>query len=223
MAFDTFLSPLRILPASLAITLATLAPAALAETPPDELRGFYARAEVSGLLERGNLHWKRNSFGACPGEGDRDIAGTGVGLRLAAGYAPTSGLGFAAEVGGSGGPLSEGGDSMTVGHAGLLVDWHPQPSSPLRLELGAGVGTASFSGPMAGCIGCCGISPVEVHGLLGPMAHIGVGYAFRAGAFELGPVLRLRGGWMYGEEASIYESARVDLYAATIGFSVTFW
>lgn len=188
----------------LAASGAAIASAMLVATPARaELRtGGYFRAALGAAYGEGAIHYADASrpTGKAPARSlsfATPFTSGAVGADLAAGFAPTSGLAIAIEYGLLAQDLGDTAfphttlSTLLLSHVGPLVDWYPDASGPMHLEVGAGYAWGGFSGDESGVPADDNVVRMDdLNRSRGLFGQIGCGYVVRVGGFDLGPLLR---------------------------------
>jgi hypothetical protein len=219
-----------LLVSSFPIALAVVVPSASAQsrTNPPERDQFYLHASLSTGYGFGKLTYSGLSAEIMPRPltFHDDLRGGFIAIDAAPGYALSPGLALGLEVRGSLYPsLTSTGlpytglDVLLLGYAGPVVDWYPDASRPLHVEMGAGGVIADFGGGQDD-IGAADniVNLGELQQMVGVGAHAGVGYMWRtSGGFDYGPSIRAE--WTHFTS----EHATSDVFAVAGGFVVSWF
>jgi hypothetical protein len=163
---------------------------------------------------------------ASAGAESATVAGGGVSLHAAAGYAAVDGLATAAEVrailhnGVAQFNQVESDFDIGIASIGALVDWYPRPLGPVHLQLGFGRMSAAKYGLTSGGAETKSATPSSNLGTFsdmhGPLGHVGVGWAWRArDGVAFTPVFDLYRGRATNDEASL------DVYGCSLELMLT--
>lgn len=192
----------RLVPAAAAMAFAmATSPSARA----DVRTGGYFRAALGAAYGEGAVHYRdasaaRGDAPARPLSFAAPFRSSAIAADLAAGFAPTPGLVFAAEYGLLAQDLGEAAfphttlNTLLLTHVGPLVDWYPSARGPVHLELGVAYAWGVFSGDESGVPADENIVRMDdLNRSRGIFGHLGCGYAVRTGGFDVGPMLRTFG------------------------------